>query len=348
MTNGDARSTGGGGNDGGAVRNYGVFAMTNSTISDGVCCDGSAVFNQGTSATITNSTFSDNGTTRGAALGACCSSPTTVTNSTFTGNNNGAIDTRGSPITVSYSTIASNTGTGIVGCSASNCLNNVVINNTIVANNTTNCSNTIVNGGNNLQFSGTTCGAGITLANPLLGPLANNGGSTQTMALLAGSPTIDAANALSPATDQRGVARPQGPSSDIGAFEAAAVVSNPVPTITNVNPSSVIAGSPAFTLTVNGTNYIASSVVNFNGAPRTTTFVSATQLTAAILASDVMTAGSATITATNPAPGGGTSNAVTLVIAPAAGPVDTLSPWMLSLLALVLALAGFSVVTKHS
>ena len=53
-----------------------------------------------------------------------------------------------------------------------------------------------------------------------LDSLANNGGPTLTHALLAGSPAIDAAdNAVCPATDQRGVARPQGPGCDIGAFE---------------------------------------------------------------------------------------------------------------------------------
>lgn len=56
---------------------------------------------------------------------------------------------------------------------------------------------------------------------PLLGPLANNGGPTDTHALLAGSPAIDAGGTC-PATDQRGVTRPQGPACDIGAFEAAA------------------------------------------------------------------------------------------------------------------------------
>jgi CSLREA domain-containing protein len=56
--------------------------------------------------------------------------------------------------------------------------------------------------------------------NPLLGPLANNGGETDTMALLEGSPAIDAGtNAGCPPVDQRGVARPQGPACDIGAFE---------------------------------------------------------------------------------------------------------------------------------
>jgi CSLREA domain-containing protein len=55
---------------------------------------------------------------------------------------------------------------------------------------------------------------------PLLGPLANNGGPTDTQALLAGSPAIDAGNnATCLPTDQRGVTRPQGPACDIGAYE---------------------------------------------------------------------------------------------------------------------------------
>ncbi len=54
----------------------------------------------------------------------------------------------------------------------------------------------------------------------LLGPLADNGGPTLTHALGAGSPAIDAADAgACPATDQRGVARPQGAGCDVGAFE---------------------------------------------------------------------------------------------------------------------------------
>jgi CSLREA domain-containing protein len=66
-------------------------------------------------------------------------------------------------------------------------------------------------------------------ANPLLGPLANNGGETDTLALLEGSPAIDAGtNAGCPPADQRGVARPQGPACDIGAFERAAAPPPPV------------------------------------------------------------------------------------------------------------------------
>ncbi|WP_345309022.1 choice-of-anchor Q domain-containing protein [Candidatus Villigracilis saccharophilus] len=58
-------------------------------------------------------------------------------------------------------------------------------------------------------------------SDPLLGPLANNGGPTQTMALLSGSPAINAGDdADCEATDQRGVTRPQGSHCDIGAYEA--------------------------------------------------------------------------------------------------------------------------------
>ena len=68
------------------------------------------------------------------------------------------------------------------------------------------------------NLSGTLTG-NILNQDPKLGPLAGNGGPTQTQALLTGSPAIDAADSAAPATDQRGVSRPQGPASDIGAFE---------------------------------------------------------------------------------------------------------------------------------
>ena len=59
-----------------------------------------------------------------------------------------------------------------------------------------------------------------TFPDPKLGPLADNGGPTLTMALLPGSPAIDDGTALGAATtDQRGVSRPQGPGVDMGAFE---------------------------------------------------------------------------------------------------------------------------------
>lgn len=60
----------------------------------------------------------------------------------------------------------------------------------------------------------------LPATDPLLGPLQNNGGPTETHALSVGSPALDAIPSdACLATDQRGVARPQGPGCDIGAFE---------------------------------------------------------------------------------------------------------------------------------
>ncbi len=80
---------------------------------------------------------------------------------------------------------------------------------------------------------------------------------------------------------------------------------NPVPTLTSISPISATAGGAAFTLTVDGSNFISSSVVRWGGQSRTTTYVSSTQLTAAISASDIATAGPVEVTVFNPSPGGG-------------------------------------------
>jgi IPT/TIG domain len=102
-------------------------------------------------------------------------------------------------------------------------------------------------------------------------------------------------------------------------------INNPVPTITSLSPTGIVAGGAAFTLTVNGTNFVSTSVVKFNGNAKTTTFVSATQLTAAILASDITTSGSANVTVTNATPGGGTTANFVFNISSAPNPVPTLA-----------------------
>jgi len=89
---------------------------------------------------------------------------------------------------------------------------------------------------------------------------------------------------------------------------------NPVPVLTSLSPSSATAGGAAFTLTVNGSGFISGSTVQWNGANRTTTYVSATQLTAAITAADIVSAGTKPVTVVNSAPGGGTSNALSFTI----------------------------------
>ena len=57
---------------------------------------------------------------------------------------------------------------------------------------------------------------------------------------------------------------------------------NPAPVVTTLSPASTLAGGAAFSLTVNGSKFLASSIVRWNGASRPTTFVSATQLQASI------------------------------------------------------------------
>jgi uncharacterized repeat protein (TIGR01451 family) len=92
-------------------------------------------------------------------------------------------------------------------------------------------------------------------------------------------------------------------------------VGNPVPVLGSLSPSSAAPGTPGMTLTVNGSNFAASSSVNWNGTARPTTFVSASQLTAAIPAADLASAGTAGVTVLSPAPGGGTSSSLSFTIA---------------------------------
>jgi len=87
-----------------------------------------------------------------------------------------------------------------------------------------------------------------------------------------------------------------------------------VPTTRGLSPAPASAGGAGLTLTVTGTNYVPGSVVRWNGADRPTTYVSATQLRAAIPATDLLTAGTARVTVFNAPPGGGTSNSASLVI----------------------------------
>jgi peptidoglycan/xylan/chitin deacetylase (PgdA/CDA1 family) len=109
------------------------------------------------------------------------------------------------------------------------------------------------------------------------------------------------------------------PGGGLGVASFTITAPNPVPTISSLSPSSATAGGASFTLIVNGSNFINGSTVRWNGSSRTTTFVSATQLTAAITAADITIAGSASVTVFNPTPGGGTSGALTFPITPPTG-----------------------------
>jgi hypothetical protein len=101
---------------------------------------------------------------------------------------------------------------------------------------------------------------------------------------------------------------------------------NPVPTVASISPSSGIAGGAAFTLTVDGSNFISTSTVQWNGTNRTTSYVSATQLTASITTVDIATAGTANVTVVNPAPGGGTSSSASFTANDPVPAISSLSP----------------------
>jgi N-acetylneuraminic acid mutarotase len=94
----------------------------------------------------------------------------------------------------------------------------------------------------------------------------------------------------------------------------------PVPFTSGISPGFADAGGVAFTLTVNGSGFVANSTVYWGTSALTTTYVSATQLTAQVPATDLATGGiAAAITVVTPAPGGGTSNAIQFEVDSASG-----------------------------
>ncbi len=95
-----------------------------------------------------------------------------------------------------------------------------------------------------------------------------------------------------------------------GAF----TVVNPVPTLDSISPDNANAGGPGFTITANGTNFVPTSKVLWNGAELVTTFQNATQLTADVPAANIASPGTADVAVRTPAPGGGTTAARTFTI----------------------------------
>jgi len=93
-------------------------------------------------------------------------------------------------------------------------------------------------------------------------------------------------------------------------------VNNPVPAITSLSPSSATKGAAAETLTITGTNFVSTSTVTFNAVLHTTTYLSATELKITLSTSDLGTAGTYPVVVTNPAPGGGASNAKNFIVYP--------------------------------
>jgi uncharacterized repeat protein (TIGR01451 family) len=87
---------------------------------------------------------------------------------------------------------------------------------------------------------------------------------------------------------------------------------NPAPGLTSASATTIAANSGNTMLTLTGTGFLPGAVALWNGSPRTTTYVSATQLSAAIAAADVASAGSETVMVENP--GSAASGSVTITV----------------------------------
>ena len=121
--------------------------------------------------------------------------------------------------------------------------------------------------------------------------------------------TVPASLLTAPVTAAITVVQPSGQTSNSVSFPVLA------PSITSLAPATVAAGSPGFTLTVTGANFLSGSQIVFGTQPLTTTFVSGTSLTAPVSAAMIATAGPVTVTVTNP--GGSRSGTATFTVAPA-------------------------------
>ncbi len=197
------------GAQGGGVNNgHGTVTLTSVTFNGNSAQWGGGIYNFAT-VSIFNSTFYGNHATTGPGL---------------TGRGGGIYNN--GTVTVDFSTFshndASESGAGIFNAGS-----HLTLDNSILANSTSgeDCYNasTISTLYNLIEDNASAphmCGAPLSTSDPRLGPLQNNGGFTQTMALLSGSPALDTAYDLGClAFDQRGVERPLGPGCDLGAYE---------------------------------------------------------------------------------------------------------------------------------
>lgn len=223
---------------GGGLTVYaGSVTIGNSTFADNKADNGAAIWTGNATLAIDGSTFAGN---QAEEIGGAIfnNASATIRNSTFYKNRTaptgglwaGAIYNQGNMMLINI-TIANNSALGGGGISYGDGSNTSLLNVILAYNSPGNCLGPVTSLGHNLE-SANSCGlnaAGDMInTNPLLGPLADNGGSTHTMALLPGSPAIDAgSNAQCPSVDQRNVRRPQdgdlnGPDEcDIGAYEVA-------------------------------------------------------------------------------------------------------------------------------
>jgi CSLREA domain-containing protein len=216
-------------NLGGGIRALGPLEVIDSTIDGNHASSGGGISAAGP-VTLVRSTVSDNVASTGGGIAA---SDATLVNSTISGNTGGGIVAAGT-LELSNATITENVEGGVTAGS-------VVLRNSIVAGNIpADCAvGSTTADANNIDGDGSCglSGSDQSAVFPQLGPLADHGGPTFTHALLPGSSAIDMGSPAVPgsggiaceATDQRGVARPDGPRCDVGAFEGMDTTATPPP-----------------------------------------------------------------------------------------------------------------------
>ncbi len=217
---------------GGAVMAEGSLEIVRTTFNGNrsVYGGGAVLTNVDTTVTIDDSVFMANIGGYGGGVDID-RSEITFTNVTFTGNASaigagGAISANRGSMTIRNCTLSDNAGSGNVATELYGTNNpEFVIENSIVSGpgRYPLCAAPILSNGHNFtidQSCGLNHATDIAGSKPGLRRLRDNTGSTWTLALLAGSPAIDAGGGQFAATDQRGVARPVGPAPDIGAYEA--------------------------------------------------------------------------------------------------------------------------------
>ena len=212
---------------GGMYNSSSLPTLTNVAFSSNLATgSGGGMYNwSASSLVLTNATFNGNSASYGGGIYNGSSSNPTLTNVTFSGNS------------------ASNSGGGMQNYSSSPTIRNTIFwGNTAVTNgaqifNEDSSSIPVVS--DSVLQAGYTGGANIITTDPLLGTFGDHGGPTQTIPLQPGSSAIDSGNDfICPATDQRGVARPQGPHCDIGAYEYKDITAPTITTFTVSSPSN--------------------------------------------------------------------------------------------------------------
>ena len=193
--------------NGGTIYAAGTMTISDTLFNTNSAVQGGAIFNNNATLALTNVTLNANSASSNGGGIYNASGTASIINATIAGNN---ATTQGGGIAITGGTL--------------NLKNSIVANNTAptgpdIAGAVTSQDYNLVRDITGASISGTTT-HNVTGSDPLLGALANNGGPAQTMALLSGSPAINAADCTTgPAADQRGMARPQDVTCDMGAYE---------------------------------------------------------------------------------------------------------------------------------